>query len=88
MGCAASLPGKFSPFRFPFLSPFYRNSGALNGLTSSENAAPADAKNLRVKLVLLGDSGVGKSCIVLQFVRGHKIFCVFTKILSLKKWNK
>ncbi|CAF2111794.1 unnamed protein product [Brassica napus] len=48
-----------------------RNSGALNGLTSSENAAPADAKNLRVKLVLLGDSGVGKSCIVLQFVRGQ-----------------
>ncbi|KAL0756082.1 hypothetical protein Bca101_093750 [Brassica carinata] len=63
MGCAASLPGKFSPF--------HRNSGALNGLTSSENAAPADAKNLRVKLVLLGDSGVGKSCIVLQFVRGQ-----------------
>ena len=27
-----------------------RNSGALNGLTSSENAAPADAKNLRVKV--------------------------------------
>uniref|UniRef100_A0A0D3BXX1 Uncharacterized protein n=1 Tax=Brassica oleracea var. oleracea TaxID=109376 RepID=A0A0D3BXX1_BRAOL len=45
-----------------------RNSGALNGLSSSENA---DAKNLRVKLVLLGDSGVGKSCIVLRFVRGE-----------------
>ncbi|XP_042451750.1 ras-related protein RABF1-like isoform X3 [Zingiber officinale] len=30
-----------------------------------------DPKNLRVKLVLLGDSGVGKSCIVLRFVRGQ-----------------
>lgn len=30
-----------------------------------------DSKNLRVKLVLLGDSGVGKSCIVLRFVRGQ-----------------
>ena len=29
-----------------------------------------DARNLRVKLVLLGDSGVGKSCIVMRFVRG------------------
>ncbi|WZY87900.1 hypothetical protein YC2023_044635 [Brassica napus] len=48
--------------------PINRNSGALNGLSSSENA---DAKNLRVKLVLLGDSGVGKSCIVLRFVRGE-----------------
>ena len=30
----------------------------------------ADARHLRVKLVLLGDSGVGKSCIVMRFVRG------------------
>ncbi len=30
----------------------------------------SDARHLRVKLVLLGDSGVGKSCIVLRFVRG------------------
>lgn len=30
-----------------------------------------DSKNLRIKLVLLGDSGVGKSCIVLRFVRGQ-----------------
>ncbi|CAN7057280.1 unnamed protein product [Brassica rapa subsp. trilocularis] len=50
------------------VSKSHRNSGALNGLSSSENA---DAKNLRVKLVLLGDSGVGKSCIVLRFVRGE-----------------
>lgn len=32
---------------------------------------PPDGKNLRVKLVLLGHSGVGKSCIVLRFVRGQ-----------------
>jgi len=25
----------------------------------------------RIKMVLLGDSGVGKSCLVLRFVRGH-----------------
>ncbi|XP_010555808.1 PREDICTED: ras-related protein RABF1-like isoform X1 [Tarenaya hassleriana] len=57
MGCSASLPD--------------RNSGGLSALNSSENAPPADTKNLRVKLVLLGDSGVGKSCIVLRFVRGQ-----------------
>lgn len=47
-----------------------RNSGQLGGL-NSENSGVVDSKNLRVKLVLLGDSGVGKSCIVLRFVRGQ-----------------
>ncbi|KAL7214914.1 hypothetical protein ACSBR1_027155 [Camellia fascicularis] len=47
-----------------------RTSGRLAGL-NSENGGVPDAKNLRVKLVLLGDSGVGKSCIVLRFVRGQ-----------------
>ncbi|XLU72741.1 hypothetical protein S245_031794, partial [Arachis hypogaea] len=41
------------------------------GRDNSENGGGQDAKNLRVKLVLLGDSGVGKSCIVLRFVRGQ-----------------
>jgi hypothetical protein len=36
MGCASSLPD--------------RNSGTLSGLSNSENAVPADAKNLRVKV--------------------------------------
>ncbi|EEF32797.1 protein with unknown function [Ricinus communis] len=57
MGCASSLPD--------------RNSGRLGGLNNSDNNGVSDAKNLRVKLVLLGDSGVGKSCIVLRFVRGQ-----------------
>ncbi|KAJ8648221.1 hypothetical protein MRB53_001244 [Persea americana] len=56
MGCSSSLPD--------------RNNGRL-GVLSSENSGVADSKNLRVKLVLLGDSGVGKSCIVLRFVRGQ-----------------
>eukprot|EP00262_Sarcandra_glabra_P006190 TRINITY_DN18311_c0_g1_i1.p1 TRINITY_DN18311_c0_g1~~TRINITY_DN18311_c0_g1_i1.p1 ORF type:complete len:201 (+),score=48.65 TRINITY_DN18311_c0_g1_i1:107-709(+) len=56
MGCSSSLPD--------------RSSGRLGGL-NSENSGVADTKNLRVKLVLLGDSGVGKSCIVLRFVRGQ-----------------
>ncbi|KAL3520752.1 hypothetical protein ACH5RR_018901 [Cinchona calisaya] len=56
MGCSSSLPD--------------RNSGRLGGL-NPENGGTNDAKNLRVKLVLLGDSGVGKSCIVLRFVRGQ-----------------
>ncbi|EPS59857.1 hypothetical protein M569_14948, partial [Genlisea aurea] len=56
MGCSFSVPG--------------RNSGQLAGI-NPENGGSNDAKNLRVKLVLLGDSGVGKSCIVLQFVRGQ-----------------
>ncbi|CAN6487283.1 unnamed protein product [Victoria cruziana] len=39
-------------------------------MLNSENTT-VDSRNLRVKLVLLGDSGVGKSCIVLRFVRGQ-----------------
>ncbi|XP_058182051.1 ras-related protein RABF1 [Rhododendron vialii] len=56
MGCSASVPSK---------------SSGLSGGLNSDNGAAVDAKNLRVKLVLLGDSGVGKSCIVLRFVRGQ-----------------
>ncbi|KAL5195465.1 Ras-related protein RABF1 [Glycine soja] len=64
MGCGSSLPD--------------RDSRQL-GRPNSENGGGQDAKNLRVKsrtrckqiLVLLGDSGVGKSCIVLRFVRGQ-----------------
>jgi small GTP-binding protein len=56
MGCSASLPAK--------------NVGGVGSL-DSESSNPADSNNLRVKLVLLGDSGVGKSCIVLRFVRGQ-----------------
>ncbi|BBG97793.1 Ras-related small GTP-binding family protein [Prunus dulcis] len=50
--------------------PSRSSSGRLVG-PNSENGGASDAKNLRVKLVLLGDSGVGKSCIVLRFVRGQ-----------------
>ncbi|XP_011024389.1 PREDICTED: ras-related protein RABF1 isoform X4 [Populus euphratica] len=57
MGCSSSLPD--------------RSTGRLGGLNNAESGGVADAKNLRVKLVLLGDSGVGKSCIVLRFVRGQ-----------------
>ncbi|PIA29179.1 hypothetical protein AQUCO_06200041v1 [Aquilegia coerulea] len=57
MGCSSSLPDRNS-------------TGRLGGL-SSETSGATDSKNLRVKLVLLGDSGVGKSCIVLRFVRGQ-----------------
>ncbi|XP_042377987.1 ras-related protein RABF1-like isoform X2 [Zingiber officinale] len=47
-----------------------RNTKSLGSL-NVENSMATDPKNLRVKLVLLGDSGVGKSCIVLRFVRGQ-----------------
>ncbi|XP_074581718.1 ras-related protein RABF1-like isoform X2 [Curcuma longa] len=47
-----------------------RNAKSLGSL-NVENSMATDPKNLRVKLVLLGDSGVGKSCIVLRFVRGQ-----------------
>eukprot|EP01018_Ginkgo_biloba_P033628 Gb_41296 [translate_table: standard] len=56
MGCSASIPGK--------------RSGRLGG-SGPESSGVFDSKNLRIKLVLLGDSGVGKSCIVLRFVRGQ-----------------
>lgn len=57
MGCASSAPDRTISRRPSSLNP------------GSEGAS--DAKNLKVKLVLLGDSGVGKSCIVLRFVRGQ-----------------
>ncbi|CAL9089685.1 unnamed protein product [Musa textilis] len=56
MGCSSSFPD--------------RNAGRLASLNSESSTAP-ESKNLRVKLVLLGDSGVGKSCIVIRFVRGQ-----------------
>nr|XP_009596397.1 ras-related protein RABF1 [Nicotiana tomentosiformis] len=56
MGCASSVAD--------------RNSGRAAGL-NPDNGGAVDPKNLKVKLVLLGDSGVGKSCIVLRFVRGQ-----------------
>ncbi|EXC32913.1 Ras-related protein RABF1 [Morus notabilis] len=58
MGCSSSLPDRGSA------------SARLVG-QNSENGGASDSKNIRVKLVLLGDSGVGKSCIVLRFVRGQ-----------------
>ena len=51
--------------------------GLVGGATDGDPAAGAGgaggdgSRNVRVKLVLLGDSGVGKSCIVLRFVRGQ-----------------
>ncbi|CAD6209591.1 unnamed protein product [Miscanthus lutarioriparius] len=47
-----------------------RSTGGLNTI-SNDNSPATDSKDLRAKLVLLGDSGVGKSCIVLRFVRGQ-----------------
>ncbi|XP_010253976.1 PREDICTED: ras-related protein RABF1-like [Nelumbo nucifera] len=57
MGCSSSLPDRTT-------------SGRLDSLNSQVVGA-TESKNARVKLVLLGDSGVGKSCIVLRFVRGQ-----------------
>ncbi|KAL7148244.1 hypothetical protein ABFS83_06G165400 [Erythranthe nasuta] len=56
MGCSSSVPD--------------RSAGRIGGI-NPDNGGVVDAKNLKVKLVLLGDSGVGKSCIVLRFVRGQ-----------------
>ena len=63
MGCASSkgTGGASAP----------RIVGAAGSAAGGASAAGVDAKNLRVKLVLLGDSGVGKSCIVLRFVHGQ-----------------
>ncbi|KAG2548820.1 ras-related protein RABF1-like [Panicum virgatum] len=57
MGCSSSLPATNA------------GGGGLNNVNSG--SSDIDSKNFRVKLVLLGDSGVGKSCIVLRFVRGQ-----------------
>ncbi|KAF7820162.1 ras-related protein RABF1 [Senna tora] len=57
MGCSSSLPD--------------RDPKQLGRANLENSGGGHDAKNLRVKLVLLGDSGVGKSCIVLRFVRGQ-----------------
>ncbi|KAI3987319.1 hypothetical protein MKX01_003069 [Papaver californicum] len=54
-GCSSSLPAGRTPAHLG------GDNAGLNDLIRS----------FRVKLVLLGDSGVGKSCIVLRFVRGQ-----------------
>mmetsp|Transcript_13342 Transcript_13342/g.22517 ORF Transcript_13342/g.22517 Transcript_13342/m.22517 type:complete len:211 (+) Transcript_13342:577-1209(+) len=59
MGCTTSKSER----------PESRSNGDVKFRT--EGALDVDSKNLRVKLVLLGHSGVGKSCIVLRFVRGQ-----------------
>jgi len=59
MGCTASSPGAV------------KGSGRLKGVSNPDSSEGLDSRNLRIKLVLLGDSGVGKSCIVLRFVRGQ-----------------
>ncbi|KAH7430384.1 hypothetical protein KP509_09G096600 [Ceratopteris richardii] len=46
-------------------------SSPANKGDSLDDRGAIDYKNIRTKLVLLGDSGVGKSCIVLRFVRGQ-----------------
>ncbi|KAF4368090.1 hypothetical protein F8388_002701 [Cannabis sativa] len=74
MGCSSSLPAidlwANALNLVALLRISDRGSGRLAG-PNLENAGAPDSKNLRVKLVLLGDSGVGKSCIVLRFVRGQ-----------------
>ncbi|KAM0865891.1 hypothetical protein ACQ4PT_042973 [Festuca glaucescens] len=83
MGCSSSVLGWFaSPpqrlalFRMEFvLRPvryFRLAATGTGGLITINGSSPAtDSNELRAKLVLLGDSGVGKSCIVLRFVRGQ-----------------
>ncbi|XP_048526840.1 ras-related protein RABF1-like [Triticum urartu] len=71
MGCSSSLPDSV-PYN---IRDCIHDRGVANstgglGNINNENSA-TDSKNLKVKLVLLGDSGVGKSCIVLRFVRGQ-----------------
>ncbi|KAA6415240.1 MAG: ras-related RABF1-like [Trebouxia sp. A1-2] len=56
MGCNGSKPAPKPP-------------SDVRGLGHQEPAAAAAVP--RVKLVLLGDSGVGKSCLVLRYVRGQ-----------------
>ncbi|KAI3874566.1 hypothetical protein MKX03_028575 [Papaver bracteatum] len=53
--CSSSLPAGGTPAHLG------GNNAELSDLT----------RGFRVKLVLLGESGVGKSCIVLRFVRGQ-----------------
>ncbi|DBA84687.1 hypothetical protein WJX77_003228 [Trebouxia sp. C0004] len=57
MGCNGSKPAPKPP-------------SEVRGLGHQEPPAAAAAVP-RVKLVLLGDSGVGKSCLVLRYVRGQ-----------------
>ncbi|URE06789.1 ras-related protein [Musa troglodytarum] len=60
-----SRPGRASPVFVSFGIPLPSNSGSRPSLSRRWAAPPL------FQLVLLGDSGVGKSCIVLRFVRGH-----------------
>lgn len=65
MGCALSKRGVGGGTLRGLGTP----AGASDGLTTGRGDGTGVSRNVRVKLVLLGDSGVGKSCIVLRFVR-------------------
>uniref|UniRef100_A0A8C6TDV0 RAB17, member RAS oncogene family n=1 Tax=Neogobius melanostomus TaxID=47308 RepID=A0A8C6TDV0_9GOBI len=43
----------------------------MNGAKMSQNAAQVNSRTLRVKMVLLGSSGVGKSSLATRFVTGE-----------------
>ena len=78
---ASAMPLQPTPHAAPPL-PGRRGSGALapagpgSAAGGQQQAALGGGPGLggpppRVKLVLLGDSGVGKSCLVLRYVRGQ-----------------
>jgi len=48
-----------------------RSSTASNSRQGATGAPPTGSKVPNVKLVLLGDQGVGKSSLALRFVRGE-----------------
>ncbi|KAM0865890.1 hypothetical protein ACQ4PT_042973 [Festuca glaucescens] len=72
-GSPGSDPEAATKCRVSSFSFYFRLAATgTGGLITINGSSPAtDSNELRAKLVLLGDSGVGKSCIVLRFVRGQ-----------------
>mmetsp|Transcript_21392 Transcript_21392/g.53105 ORF Transcript_21392/g.53105 Transcript_21392/m.53105 type:complete len:235 (-) Transcript_21392:1659-2363(-) len=68
MGCSLSKRNQQQGANLRGINTPAADGGVAGG---AAGGSAGDSRNVRVKLVLLGDSGVGKSCIVLRFVRGQ-----------------
>eukprot|EP00879_Flechtneria_rotunda_P003389 GHRR01003617.1.p1 GENE.GHRR01003617.1~~GHRR01003617.1.p1 ORF type:complete len:226 (+),score=87.32 GHRR01003617.1:130-807(+) len=70
MGCSSSKPAARPSRSDPRLAGLQRQQ-QQTATTAAAAARAAVGPPPRVKLVLLGDSGVGKSCLVLRYIRGQ-----------------
>eukprot|EP00930_Biecheleria_cincta_P063415 TRINITY_DN4894_c0_g1_i1.p1 TRINITY_DN4894_c0_g1~~TRINITY_DN4894_c0_g1_i1.p1 ORF type:complete len:197 (+),score=33.25 TRINITY_DN4894_c0_g1_i1:106-696(+) len=73
MGCSGAKPAA---------------QGNLGGLNVQESQASAARSTIEAKIVLLGDSGVGKSSLALRFCQETRLICLNNLVASEQNWRK